>query len=133
MSGNQRIVIFSNDTDVAVYLLHYMNQFKELNVLEIWLRFGSSNKSRFIPIHSLFSALGVNTCNILLKCHVVSGCDVTSKVATKSAVLKNEPEAFLTHLGEFEYVSEDVSALVEKFLLRVIQKNSNCSTFDELR
>ena len=37
-SGSQRIVILSNNTDILVLVLHYIDKFLRKGVKEIWLR-----------------------------------------------------------------------------------------------
>ena len=45
-----------------------------------------------------------------MKAQVLTWCDVTSKVGTKAAALKNHPETYLAQFGEQEQlVSEIVS------------------------
>ena len=41
-----------------------------------------------------------------MKIHILSGCDVTSKIGTKSAVLKRKPDEHLQLFGEKEVDSE---------------------------
>ena len=56
-----------------------------------------------------------------MKSHVLTGCDVTSKVGMKAAALNSEPEQYLESFEK-----------AEKYLVRVFQKNSKCTNFDEL-
>ena len=46
----QNIVIASNDTDVVVYVLNYACYFQNM-VKKIWIQYGASDKTRFIPVH----------------------------------------------------------------------------------
>ena len=39
---------------------------------------------------------------MLLKVHMITGCDVTSKTGTKSAALKSVPHMYLNNFGENE-------------------------------
>ena len=70
--------------------------------------------------------------SIILKAHVVTGCDVTSKIGTKSSALKKNPERFLHDFGIGE-PSDAVFGHAEQYLVNVLQVNSQCKTFDELR
>ena len=46
---------------------------------------------------------------VVLMAHVLSGCDVTSKIGTKASALMHEPEKYLEHFGETESFPDDVS------------------------
>ena len=59
---------------------------------------------RFIPIRSLSHKLEKSVINSLLKLHILTGCDVTSKSGTKSAAIKASQEV---NLWKFcSYVTE---------------------------
>ena len=63
---------------------------------EIWVRFGAGEKNMGIPIHVLANKLGDHLSSlIILKTHLVTGCDVASKIRTKPSTMKNSPEIFL--------------------------------------
>ena len=47
----QNIVIASNDTDVVVYVFNYACYFQNMVVKKIWIQYGASDKTRFIPVH----------------------------------------------------------------------------------
>ena len=42
---------------------------------------------RFIPVHPLYHKLEKSVINSLLKLHILTGCDITSKVGTKLAAI----------------------------------------------
>ena len=47
--------------------------------VEVWIRFGTGDRIRNIPIHMLADKLGEHlSSSIILKAHVLTGCDVTS-------------------------------------------------------
>ena len=50
---------------------------------------------RFIPIHSLYHKLEKSVINSLLMLHILTGCDLTSKVGTKLAAIKASQEVNL--------------------------------------
>ena len=68
-----------------------------------------------------------------LKCHVLTGSDVTSTVRTKVATLNSEPEHYLESFGYTNKSSWEPFEKVEKYLVRVLQKNSKCTNLNELR
>ena len=49
------IVVISNDTDVLILLLHYLPQFKENGLQELWIKFGADGHGRFIPLHVIYN------------------------------------------------------------------------------
>ena len=105
-----------------------------MGVEEIWIQYGASDKTRFISVHKLSVALGEMKCKPILKSHALSGCDVTSKVGSKVAVIKNLIDK---SLQEFEENNDsdiqDSYQEAEKYLAKVWCTSSHSSTFDELR
>ena len=59
------------------------------------MKYGMGRAQRSIPRNSLRHKLEESVINSLLKLHIKTGCDVTNKVGTKSAVIKASPEANL--------------------------------------
>ena len=64
--------------------------------------------------------------------HSLTGCDITSKVGTKKAALKAEPEKFLRHFGKSPTTVPSVLNDAEQYLVKVINKKSQATTFTEL-
>ena len=133
MKGVKRVIVHSNDTDVLVYLLYYIHYFINLGVEELWIKYGTGDKSRHIPVHKLGCVLGTQLCKVILKSHVLTGSDVTSKLGTKAAALNSEPEKYLESFGEMNKRSLESLEKAEKYLVRVLQKNSKFTNFNELR
>ena len=79
------------------------------------------------------TVLELQICKTLLKTHVVSGCDVSSKIGTKAAALKNTPENYLQNFGESDEVKTEDINLAEKYFVQLIQKKSKCCNSKELR
>ena len=129
---SKRIVVLSNDTDVFALLLHYSHSFFALGMTELWVKYVMGESSRYIPIHIMANKIGPIECSVLFKAHILTGCDVTSKVGTKSAALKANPEMYLLQFGEGDRSRASYDN-AEKYLIKVIQPNSKCSSFDELR
>ena len=84
----------------------------------------------FIPIHTLCIKIG-NIQYSLLKAHILTGCDVTSKVGTKLAAVNSikKGNALTKFGGEFF----DSRKSAEVFLVNVLSISSKCEMFDELR
>ena len=96
-NGYKRVVDASNDTDVIVYSLSY---FVSFDIEELWIKFGTGKHTRNIPIHLMFKELGTDISRVIIKAHVLTGCDLTREVGTKAAPLKAFPERFLKDFGE---------------------------------
>ena len=133
MKGVKRVIVHSNDTDVLIYLLYYIHYVINLGVEELWIKYGTGDKFRHIPVHKLGCVLGTQLCKIILKSHVLTGSDVTSKVGTKAAALNNELEKYLESFGEMNKPSLESLEKAEKYLVRVLQKNSKCTNSNEPR
>ena len=60
------IIIRSPDTDVLVLAVHYFT--KMANTVTMWIETGiitsTTDKRRFVPVHSICAALGSQFCNI---------------------------------------------------------------------
>ena len=90
-----------------------MHYFMKLGVEGHWIKYGTGEGERYIPIHKLGDLLGPQQCKIVLKAHVLTGCDVTSKVGTKFRALNSEPEKYLMSFGEMDEPSNE--SLQEEF------------------
>ena len=127
------MVVISNDTDVIIYCLTFENKCPVNGCKEIWVRFGVGEKNMGIPIHVLANKLGDQLSSlIILKTHLVTGCDEASKIRTKPSTMKNNPEIFLEDFGIGE-PSDVAFKSAEYYFVNVIQSSSNCRTFEELR
>ena len=131
-NATKRVLVSSNDTDVFVLLVHYFAKFSYQGLQELWILFGTGEKSRYIPIHTLISKVGPLITSGLLTAHVLSGCDVTSKVGTKQSALKcinDEMTLFSVH----ESLSGELASIGEKYLIKVLDNKSESLTFDKYR
>ena len=121
-SGLKNVVVVSNDTDVCVLLLHYTPQFIKSGLTELWLKYGVGPKVRFIPLHILIARLDQNLLDVLLKVHILTGCDVTSKIWTKSAALKSDPHMYLKNLVKILLMLNYISL---KYFRAIVQLSMN--------
>ncbi|KAG1701651.1 hypothetical protein GQR58_004686 [Nymphon striatum] len=131
-AGYKTCVVISNDTDVIVALLFYVPVFLQERLMELWIRAGRGNTSRFLPLHTLYASLGRDLCTVLPAIHSLTGCDITSKIGTKKAALKANPE---THLQGFGTSPPSVAVIqhAETYLLHVVDNRSKSRSFDQLR
>ena len=97
----QRVVMMSNDTDVAVLCIHFFKTMQYCAQFgELWIRGGIGESVRYIPIHTLAIRMGWPLCEELPAMHALTGCDTTSNVGTKPAALKANPAAYLKDFEE---------------------------------
>ena len=64
---------------------------------ELWIKCENGDSSRFIPLYFLISGLGPMVCSVIIKAHILTGCDITSKIGkigTKLSVLNCKPQRF---------------------------------------
>ena len=74
--------------------------FKTVNANKIWVNFGIHERQRHIPVYQLAEILGTEKSRALLKAHILTECDVTSKTGSKSAAFKACPDKHLHDFGE---------------------------------
>ena len=132
-AGHKVCVVISNDTDVVVALLYHIPTFLQHGLEQLWVRAGVGDTSRYVPLHILFQRLGRQLCTVLPALHSLTGCDITSKVGTKKAALKAEPEKFLKSFGRSSTLSQPTLHKAEHFLVKVVKRGSDCLTFSDLR
>ena len=87
-------------------------------------------------LHDICSALG----NDLIKClpavHALTGCDTTSKIATKYAALNTiqKPGNFSLLLDfNSPRLTESIIQMAEAFLVKCLKPKTDLETFDDLR
>ena len=102
LHGYKQIIVTSNDSDVFALILFYMPRFLLDGLVELWLKFRTGTNTRFLLMHILCEKLGHEMCSVLLKAHILTGCDVTSKIGTKNGALKADPQRYLRDFRETE-------------------------------
>ena len=132
-SGYSVCVVVSNDTDVVVALLYHMQVFLQHNLEELWVRAGLGDTTRYVPLHTLFQNLGQQLCAVLPALYSLTRCDITSKVGTKKAALKADPEKFLKHFATSPFLSAAVARNAERYLVKVLRRGSDADDFVTLR
>ena len=71
-----------------------MEKFLRERLQKLWIRNGTGDHTRYLPIHIMYENLGTSFCFVLLKTHISTGCDMTSKVGTKESAIKVKPDKF---------------------------------------
>ena len=113
-----------------------ISPWRDLGLQELWLVRNSGVRRSILPLHDICSALG----NDLIKClpavHTLTGCDTTSKIATKYAALNT-----IRKLGNYSLLldfnsprlTEGIIQLAEVFLVKCLKPTTGVETFDDLR
>ncbi|NQY43710.1 MAG: hypothetical protein HRT87_10240 [Legionellales bacterium] len=128
-----RIVLISNDSDVVCLINYYMSRFQQNGLTEMWIMYGTGTNTRFLPMHTMYVKIGSTMSSVVIKAHILTGSDGTSKVGTKAAALKAKPDEYLMEFGEAEEMTYDSFRKAEIYLVKVLHSSSSCETFDELR
>ena len=132
----ERVSVISNDTDTFALLLHHLPYLRQKGLKELWLKFGTGEKKRLIPLHDILQSLGESFSKVVLKAHVLTGDDSMSKMGTKKAALQNgDPVANLLNFATNKELLQDEIAMAEKYLARVWSgvRKTTSDDFDHLR
>lgn len=134
ITGNKRICVLSADTDVLVVALYHWKMLCQHGLVELWMRAGVGDSTRYIPLHTLAQKIGP-LCDVLPAVHSLTGCDTTSKFGTKAGALKANPLSFLQGFGlnPNDPSIEVFMTNAEAYLVQVLKPGSSCKTMDELR
>ena len=127
----KRLILLSNDTDVLIVVLHYMEYFTSIGLNELWMQFGTGKCTRFLPVHALLIQLGLQLCPIFIKCHVLTRTDNTRKTSTKSAALTSDPNKYFQNFGSDDCLEIQFQNAGE-YLIRVLQTYSKSLNLDDI-
>ena len=109
-------MVESNDSDVVILLLFYFKDFRNNGLNKMWIHYGKGKSACFLPLHIMFEMLGAAYCHNLLKSHIRTGCDNSSKIGTKKSALTADPERHLKEFGEAATLNDEKSSLAEHYL-----------------
>ena len=131
------ITLSSGDTDVFVCLLyHFVVNWSHLGLDELWLIRNSGLKRSILSLKKICLSLGEELIKCLPALHALTGCDTTSKIATKLAALNaiRIPES-IPLLANFDrpQLTDNEIKLAENFLVKCLKPSTYLETFDELR
>ena len=128
----KQIVVISNDADVFALILHYMCLFFYKGLNELWLKFGTGSYTRILPMHIMHSSIGHEMCSVILRLHVLTGCNVTSKIGTKYGALNAKPIDYLKTFGQIKNLCHEKAEKAESYLVKFLRRSSACTTMNEL-
>ena len=131
-NGINAVLVYSPDSDVFINLLyHFKKSFTGLEYL--YVKIGRTKRTKkTVPIHLLYQVIPHQLINVLPAIHALTGADTTSKIGTKTAILRKSIELDgISSFGKTE-LNENMIEAAEKVLLHLIG-HPECNTFDELR
>lgn len=86
------------------------------------MKFETGDSSTFISLHFLASQPGPIFCSVIVIAHILTGCDITSKIGkigTKLSVLNCKPQRF----GDIDDILSYRNA--EQHLVKLLYSSSN--------
>ena len=112
-------------------LEHYFASLSD-QAMEVWNLFGPGDKARYISVHFLVQNLTKSRASNFLAAHILFGFDVTSKVGTKAANIK-QIVSTLSLFGESQQLNLKSLQRSEQYLVKLSEPKTECNTFDNLR
>ena len=110
-----------------------MSLFFDKEINELWLKFGTGSYTRMLPMHIMYSNIGREMCSVILRLHMLTGCDVTSKIGNKYGALNAKSIDYLKTLGQSKNLCHEEAEKAESYLVKVLHHSSACTTMNELR
>ena len=132
MDNIKSVLVYSADTDVLISLIyHYQINFT-LEELYVMLG-GTRSTKKTVPLHKLVKNLNPILIDCLPAVHALTGCDTTSRVGPKTAVLTKDVDLELIQLfGKGPQVTEEDIKNAEVFLLQILGQKE-FKSFNEYR
>ena len=84
-------------------------------------------------MHVMHSNIGHEIYSVILRKHVWTGCDITSKIGAKYGALKAKPIDYLKTFGQSKDLCHEKVQKAESYLIKVLGPSSACTTMNELR
>ena len=129
----ETVVVLVRDTDVLVLLAAH---FDKMPCTQLWMKAGTLQKPKYIPIHILHQELPPCQVETLLSFHAITGCDSVSQLAghgkkTAWKVFQTHNQ-LLTDLGTGD-ITEGIMNDAEKFICRLYKVPDDVDTCDKAR
>ena len=99
----------------------------------MWLKAGSGNYTKCIPIYYIASDKGPDVCKVHPAVHTLTGCDYTSTFGTKQVALKANSVDYLQGFGCSQNGPDDEVERAESYPVNFLKNATICRTIDELR
>lgn len=82
--GSKSIIIKANDTDVLFIAISVLPSLQKLGLQEMWIAIGQGTYMRWIPVHEVVSAIGLEKARGIPYFHTFTGCDIVSAFCGKA-------------------------------------------------
>ena len=124
------------DADVLVIAVALSN---EIKTEELWITFGTGQSLRHLPVHRMYQSLRSKS---LLAFHSITGCDQISAFANRGKKTawavwevyeEVTPALHAPSLSPSQKVVEDVMPQIERLIVLMYDKASECSTVNDAR
>ena len=115
-------------------MYHFKYTFSE-KIKKLWIICGKSGNKVVVPVHTLVTTLSADIISVLPAVHALTGCDTTSKISTKKAVLKTVFKGHCNKLSNFgkSPITEEMTVSAEAFLVSCLTKQEGVDNFNLLR
>ena len=135
--GHSKISIRTVDTDVLILAVTVS---QSLNMIELWVAFGTGKHFRFIAAHEIANTLGPNRCTALPLFHAFTGCDTVSffsgrgkRTAWNNWMAFGDVTQALCTLVDTPDAIETCIQVLERFVVLMYERTSNLSSVNQAR
>ena len=135
-SSFHSVIVASEDTDVMMLCLAFHDDID----CNLFIRCGSSTRTRLVDITKVASALGRNICKALLGLHSYTGCDTVSAFSGRGKVtglklLINNPrfQTAFSDLGKDWTLQDDLFHVLEEFTCKLYMSQTEITEVNEMR
>ena len=119
----------------AVFLcaLHHLSRWMYSGLDELRIVSGKCDCINVIPVHTIINNMANSVVDVLPAVHVLTGCDITTKVGAKPTVFQVVMKCSyeLLHLFGKSETSDQMIMSAEMFLVECISKSSERNNFDD--
>ena len=74
---------------------------------------------RMLPMQTMHSNIEHEMCSVILRLHVLTGCDIARKIRTKYSALNAKPVDYLKMFGQSKNLCREEAEKVESYLVKV--------------
>lgn len=136
-NGYNKLSIRTVDTDLVVLAVASVQR---IDVMELWIAFGTGRNFRFLAAHEMARALGPDRCIALPMFHAFTGCDTISCFAGRGkktawdtwSVYETITKAFCSLMEKPESVNDNMKSL-ERFVILMYDRTSSLNCVNQVR
>ena len=136
--GYRKLSVRTVDTDIVILAI---SMFREINLEELWLAFGTGSNFKHIPIHEVVVNMDPRICATLPMFHAFTGCDTVSSFCGRGKktawnTWKVYPEV-IEAFEEFPLMQTEISDMamktLERFVVLLYDRTSDIMTVNDSR